>query len=254
MRIPLPFPITMVGRIDPCVLINLRSPADEVATLVPHPLALDTHSARGQSWAFWNIVVCRVIRMRPRHAPAFAGLTYHHIAYRLRVRARDGSAHGLYFLRSDVDNPLIATAGDILSDFRFHRAAVERNHTTTLNVTVTPKDPAARLELRCDLNTPTSLTPDSVFDTLDAARTRLKYQPLSLAPTATAARNPALRLAEVFRNEQDWRERPITITHLDARFFNSIPTLKTPPTLELATFAEPINYRWRLGRVHRLNN
>jgi hypothetical protein len=52
--------------------------------------------------------------MRPAGLPAALGIGYWHVAYRLLVRAKLRSGEeitGLYFVRSEADQPLIAAAG-----------------------------------------------------------------------------------------------------------------------------------------------
>jgi hypothetical protein len=126
-------PITMTGRLSSCVLLSYRTPAAHVRHLVPPPLELVT---RGP-WAFWNVVACRVERMRPRGAPRWAGVCYHHVAYRLLVRAPglgpDGrDLEGLYFVRSDADHSLITRGGNVASDFQFHRAEIDLRDETLI--------------------------------------------------------------------------------------------------------------------------
>src|SRR4051812_42714640 len=116
-------PVTMVGRLDPCWLFAYRTPAQEARAFLPPALEPVTHGG----FAFWNVVVCRVQRMRPWFAPAPLGVSYWHIAYRLYVRfhpAQGEPIEGLYFVRSDCDSWLMALAGNLVTDFRFHTAAV----------------------------------------------------------------------------------------------------------------------------------
>ena len=114
--------ITTVGRLEDCVLLSYRTPAEHVRRLVPRGLELMTHGG----FAFWNVVACRVVAMRPRRLPAVAGMSFHQVAYRLYVRA--GEESGLYFVRSDVDSKFVATTGNWMTDFRFHPATVRRRH------------------------------------------------------------------------------------------------------------------------------
>lgn len=237
----------MLGRIDECILVSLRTPAAAVCHLVPPPLELITAGG----FAFWNIVICHIDRMRPRACPRFLGLSYHHAASRLLVRARTaaGDVEGLWFLRSDADHPLIIGPGNLASDFRFHPARIAiAARGETLDTTVSSRDGRADMRMTIDVATPPAAPTDgSPFATIDDARRTLKYQPLGLVPNPSATR---LRLAEVIRDDTDWSETSVTVTDSTLTLFD---TLGVPqPIVELATRIAPIDYRWRLGRTLRI--
>lgn len=248
MSLVLAAQISMVGRIDRCLLLSYRVPAAAVESLVPRGLDLVTLEARGERWAFWNIVVCHIEAMRPAFMPASLGVTYHHAAYRLRVRAStsEGELSGVYFVRSDCDDGLITLAGDFLSDFRFHKAEIfSRASTDRFVAEVRGEDAEAGLSVEADLAGSATLAPGSVFPSLENARDFLKYEPMGLAVA-----DESVRLAEVQRTESQWRERAVRVTKMHSEFLRA----RSPGAeLELATWVEPIDYRWTLGRRARLS-
>ncbi len=243
---PMPLPLTMVGRIDECLLISLRTRAAGVERLVPKPLHLVTH----RGFAFFNVVVCHIDRMRPRGVPRALGMSYHHVAYRLLVRVArgDGTVYrGLYFLRSDADSALVSMGGNVASDFRFHGATIELGTDgPELHASVASRDGVGDVAFRCDLEGEAALPAGSCFASMEEARRVLTYTPTGLAPRG--ARKVAL--AEVFRRECDWDERAVGVAEARWSFFESLGI--EPPTLELATRVAPIDYRWRLGRTERV--
>lgn len=251
MRVALPFPVTMAGRIDRCVLLSLRTPAEGVRRLVPRGLRLlvKAHPRTGEAFAFWNIVLCRIGSMRPRGLPRPVGVSYHHVAYRLMVEADDGTApgesptQGLYFLRSDADSALVAGPGDLVSDFRFHRARIGAQRCGEAESwAVRSRDGLG--DASCDLEEgEQTLADGSPFADMPDARRFLKYRALGLAPTADGSR---LRLAEVFRDESSWRESPARVASARWSYLESIGEGHT--TVEAACRVAPIEYRWRLGR------
>lgn len=229
--------LTMTGRISACVLLAYRVPKRTVEHLVPSGLRL---VARGE-WAFWNVVASRIEAMRPIGLPAWCGLSYNHVAYRLYVSAlgTDAPVEGLFFVRSDADNAFIASTGNLLSDFRFHRSRIEfcaTNDETNLKV----QSAEAPAELHAIPTTVESAVPmeSPCFSSRPEAARFLKYRPLGLAPIARE-----LRLAEVFRNESEWHELPLTVRSACFQFLEQFG----PHHLELATQVAPIEYRWRLG-------
>jgi hypothetical protein len=235
--------LSMVGRLEECYLLAYRTPAAAVQHLIPQGLELVTHG----EWAFWNIVVSRVLRMRPKGCPAALGISYLHTAYRLYVRATtaDGATiQGLYFLRSDVNSRLIAATGDLFTDFRFHHAKIGLDHSaqeTSVQITGTQYG-LGDAELRLS---DASVSNDSCFASPEEAATLLKYRPFGLS---VAGRR--LKLAEVFRNEREWHETPVAVLRSRWNYLESLGQHNLP--LEQAIRVAPIDYRWRLGRTERL--
>lgn len=228
----------MQGRISACVLLAYRTPKRAVEQLVPHGLELVT---RGE-WAFWNVVASRIEVMRPSGLPAWCGLSYTHVAYRLYVRSTSTSTsvEGLLFVRSDADNALIATTGNWLSDFRFHHSQIEFEATNErVNLKVHHPEAPAELHATPSAGENTSTTESPCFSSRGEAAHFLKYRPLGLASGPNA-----LRLAEVFRDEAEWRETPLTVHSPRFQFLEKFG----PHQLELATQVAPIDYRWRLGK------
>ncbi len=109
-------PLPMEGHLKRCWLFAYRAPLKEVQQYLPPELKPISFAGFG----FWNVVVCEVEHMRPRHFPEALGITYRHAAYRIYVRHQNeagASVDGLYFLRSDCDNSLLASAGNALTQF-----------------------------------------------------------------------------------------------------------------------------------------
>ena len=240
--------LTMTGVLTDCVLISYSTPVSSVKHLLPPQLTPITKHDR----AFWNVVVCCVSRIRPLGVPAFLGMNYVHVAYRLLVRAEVAGGEtvdGLFFVRSDADHRLLCTTGNWMSDFRFHRAdiAVSGNE-SSFECAVTSHDRGDAI-LKGRQTTSPALQNDSVFGSYAEAASFLKYNPLALSCDHRGRR---LKLAEVFRDERSWKESPLQIEDARWTFLESLN--QHDLKLELATRIAPINYRWRLGRTLRLRN
>ncbi len=247
MPLPLPVAVTMRGVIDRCALMTYRTPVESAERFVPGGLRLRTKAG----FAFWNVVVCHVHRMRPWFAPEKAGLSYHHVAYRLLVEGtRDDGERmsGLYFVRSDADSSLIGLGGNAMSDFRFNPAVIDMTETDArLTVTVRSRDSVGNADVTMRDASAGTLAHGSPFESLGEARSFLKYTPLGVSPSGRATK---LRLAEVFRDERAWREYPLTVERAFFAFFHNAG--QKAVRLELAQRIEPIEYRWRLGKSVRL--
>jgi uncharacterized protein YqjF (DUF2071 family) len=97
-----------------CFLANFAVDSQVMRRAVPEPIELQLHDGR----AYLSIVIARMERMRPAFLPAFTGVTYNQVVYRVVVRYQ--GEPGVYFVRSDADSRLMSLAGDWLTFFRFH--------------------------------------------------------------------------------------------------------------------------------------
>jgi len=240
---------TMEGRLDECLLLSYRTPASSVQYLLPKGLELIT---RGE-WAFWNVVLCHIDSMRPAGLPRISGISYHHVAYRLLVKAAtyDGQViDGLYFVRSDADSLLVSKAGNLASDFRFHSASIEQEdqENSLIFKVGDSENGIGDARLMVNLIREPGLADDSCFDSFDGARAFLKYRPLGLSCDSNGQ---ILKLAEVFRDESKWDEKAVSVVETQWNFFEHLK--QNDVRLELATRVAPIDYRWRLGRRERLD-
>jgi hypothetical protein len=230
------------GRLERCLLLALRTPAESVEPLLP--VGLRAISFRG--YAFWHVVMCRVAQMRPRGWPAGVGFSFHHVAYRLLVAATDaqGNTHeGLYFVRSDADHPLVATLGRSMTDLRFHTARID-SHADTLSVgydVTGTRRGIADAGVRVVRGSEPGLCADSCFDDLDQMDHWLHYRCVALAPDGRGR----LSVLRVERDMAAWREHPVMPAKVKLNFLDTLGQTRTH--LEQAWEIEPIAYRWVLG-------
>ncbi len=105
---PLPFLAHLRGRLDECILLTYRTPAEAIRPLLPPGGGLEpiTHHARGTEWAFWNVALCSIEALRPFPTPHALGMSCQFVAYRLLVKGAEQT--GVYFCRTDLDHSLIA--------------------------------------------------------------------------------------------------------------------------------------------------
>jgi uncharacterized protein YqjF (DUF2071 family) len=230
------------GRLNDCLLLSYRTPAESVRGLVPPGLQLIT---RGP-WAFWNVVACRVEQIRPEGLPAWSGLRYHHVAYRLLTRCITTDAEfidGLYFVRSLADHAFVTAMGRHVTDFKFQHAGIamdaggfEATRDGKTDALVRLGDPSPAAEVA------TTWPADSCFPTLRDAQEYLRYRPIAMASDGRGR----ARLAEVGREDRAWRERIVNVVEHRHALFEELGQAEA--TLELATAIDPIEYRWSLGR------
>ncbi len=245
MRLPLlqRNPLTAVGTLDRCWLFVYRTPVAEARGYLPKALEPVTRGGH----AFWNVVVSHIHRMRPKGCPAFIGVDYWHVAYRLYVRCqppgRPEPIEGLYFLRSDCDSPLMTLAGNALTDFRFHTSGIEvETRGESVQIQVASSEASARAALLP--GQPPSLQPGSPFGSLEEAASFLKYRPFGIS--VDEGRGEA-NVVEITRKERAWRSPLVHVAEAGWQFFAGKQV-----ALELCYEVEPIAYQWNRGKVYPL--
>jgi hypothetical protein len=233
-------PVTVVGRLPQTWLFAYRTPVATARGLLPARLEPVVFGG----WAYWNVVVSRIEAMRPWGLPAFVGVGYWHVAYRLyaRFRPSDGEAiEGLYFVRSDCDSPPMTLAGNLLTDFNFHTARVRvREREGVHYLRIDSGEAPARAAWRTAA--PAGLAEGSPFGSLDEAAAALKYKPNGLSVGGDGGVN----VVRITREETAWRARLVSV---EAAHWAFLDRYETHP--EICYAVEPIDYRWNRARVYR---
>lgn len=240
--------VSLQGRLADTLLLTYRTPAESVRALLPEGLEL---VQRGP-WAFWSVVCCKVEHLRPGRLPKAMGVSFHHVAYRLRVQAMTASAEvvdGLYFTHSDADAPLSTlfdALGNRLTDLRLHRAAIAMQRGDDA---VRVEVGAAGYRLRLDAaHAPAALAPGSCFPTVEDARAFCRYPPaaLSVHPAKQDAARRELHVMRVERIDSAWCETPVVLRDAALGYFDAIGQTDHAE-LEWAVRLRPMAYRWVLG-------
>lgn len=112
-------PMTMRTVFQDLFLLTYAVPPEGLAALLPPPI----HPYVREGCSYISIVVGNMRGMRPAPTPEFLGVNYYQIVYRavVRLRGRDGVERpGVFFLRSDSNDPVMSYFGNRLTEFRFH--------------------------------------------------------------------------------------------------------------------------------------
>jgi hypothetical protein len=232
----------MVGTLDRCWLFVYRTSVEAARAELPRGLAPVTH----HDFAFWNVVVCHVRDMRPRGAPPALGISYWQVSYRLYVRLHAAGEpmpiDGLYFVRSDSDNPMIRLAGNRVTDFAFHRASIavdDRQNDVYMRV----RSREAPASVGLTRAVPPSLSAGSPFASLEEAAALLQYKPFGISVDAGETAN----VVAITRDEAAWHARLVRVASAHWGFFQ-----RREVQLELCYEVDPIDYRWNRGRTYRV--
>jgi len=112
-------PITMKTTFQDLLLLTYAVPPSLLAAQLPpsiHPYVYNDLS-------YISIVVGNMRGMRAGPLPEFLGTNYYQIVYRAVVCLRDlegNERSGVFFLRSDSNDPVMSYFGNRLTEFRFH--------------------------------------------------------------------------------------------------------------------------------------
>ncbi len=101
------------------LLLTYAVRPERLAELLP----LCVHPYERDGWGYVSIVVGNMRGMRPGFVPEFLGSNYYQVVYRavVRLRERDGGERpGVFFLRSDSNDPVMSYFGNHFTEFRFH--------------------------------------------------------------------------------------------------------------------------------------
>jgi hypothetical protein len=101
------------------LLLTYAVAPERLAALLPPPIYPYVRNGHG----YISIVVGNMRGMRPGMVPEFLGTNYYQIVYRAVVRLRHRDGHelpGVFFLRSDSNDPVMSYFGNRLTEFRFH--------------------------------------------------------------------------------------------------------------------------------------
>jgi len=112
-------PVTMRAVFQDVLLVTYVVPPELLRAMLPpkvHPFERDRRS-------FISLVIANIRGMRPSLVPALAGSNYYQIVYRavVQLQETDGTVRpGVFFLRSDGNDPVMNFFGNRLTEFRFH--------------------------------------------------------------------------------------------------------------------------------------
>lgn len=212
---------TIRARLADAVQLTYRTPADSVAGLLPEGLEL----VRRGPWAFWSVMLNRVEKARPDGVPAWCGISYAQVAYRLMAQAMNSRAEvvrGLYFVRSDVDARAVSLLGNKLGDLKMHNAAVELD-ADDCGVSCRVSNTAYR---RADMvieaaHAPAHLVDGSCFPTIEAARRFCAFTPTSLSVDQIDGQR-RLQITRVEREQTTHAQTPVVLRQARLAYFDSI--------------------------------
>jgi hypothetical protein len=112
------------GELHQVRLVNFSVHPEEIAARLPHPLK----ARKMGNKALISMVDVQLRNMRLAQFPLLR-FHYRHIAFRLLVEDaqwnRDGQHHGIHFLQSFTDRPMLGKLGNAMSPYQFEASRLE---------------------------------------------------------------------------------------------------------------------------------
>ncbi len=225
------------------LVLTYALPQETLRPLLPPGLTLDTF----EEFGFLAIAMVQTERLRPRFVPAAFGQNFFLTGYRIFTRFTTQAGRnlrGLRILRSDTDSRLMATLGNLFTHYRYRKAEVACQETTSqLDIRIVTPGAEADLHVRADLCTPvTAPPPGSPFSSLKEAR---RYAgPLPFTFDYEAQTHSIVMVQGV---RKDWNPQPVAIAVLQNTFFCRPEFAGVTPILANAFHVRGIPYAWKRG-------
>lgn len=240
-----PIPISAFFR-HSLVLTYALSPA-VLQPFLPEGLVLDTHSDTYGDYAFLAIALVQTEHLRPSFLPSSMGCSFFLSGYRIFTRLASGkqSKRGLRILRSDTDNPLMVSAGNLLThyNYRLCQVTLEEDGNEIHWAIRTPHE-EADLELTARITgDPAPLPLGSPFASMSAARRFAGPLPYTFDyEEATHS------IIGIHAQRQNWDPHPVAVDVRRNTFLEHEPFCNARPILANAFHVQNVPYQWERGR------
>lgn len=112
-----PFPVAAF--FERSLVLTYAVPLEQLNTLLPPPLSLDTHNDK---YGFVAAALVRTKYLRPKGFPKFLGNDFYLVGYRIFVRYTNNAGkrlRGLYILRSETDKKKMELLGNVFTHYNY---------------------------------------------------------------------------------------------------------------------------------------
>lgn len=234
-------PLPMAAHFRHSLVLTYALPAGLLEPLLPPGLRPDTYRDDG----FVAVAVVDTRALRPAFLPERLGRDYLLTGYRIFVR-RGAAMRGLYILRSDTSDRLMAAAGNLLTRYRYHTSvAALTERPGTVEVEIETAGGEADLSLVADLDGPPAPLPgSSPFSDLRGARRYAGPLPYTFDYEPETG-----SLVAVKGVRKGWDPRPVAVEVRRCSFLERAPFAAGKPRLAQAFYVGAVDYRWGRGRL-----
>jgi len=236
-------PLAMRALFRRCYLVNFAVQPQAMRERLPPHLEPDIHAGR----AWLSIVAAEMAGMRPAFLPAALGFDFTQVVYRAVVRC--GAERGVAFLRSDADDRLMVAAGNVLTFFRFHHAAIAWDASPSrVGLALAPSSGApARIDATFDRNVHGDEMPaTSRFPDLATASPFLSELYTAFGAMRADGRVETVRIART-----PWHSRVVGATGRFEAMHSGAVFGEGEAELDSAFEVENLQYRWNRLSLER---
>lgn len=230
---------TVQGVIRRRLLVNFRIDPDVAQRQLPQRFSPKLHDGH----AVGGICLIRLEQLRPRHFPAFAGLSSDNAAHRFAVTWNDDAGErreGVYIPRRDTGSLLNRIAGGRLFPGT-HRPATFDVTDDGERVAVAVRSADGTVDVRVEGKTAAHLDPGSIFGDLEEASSFFEAGSLGFSATPRDGELDGVRLVT-----DQWQVRPLHVESVATSFFDDRSRFPDGSVeFDCALIMRDIKHHWR---------
>ena len=235
-------PFAVEAFFESSLVLTFAVPKDELTTLIPECLTLDTFQDK---WAFIAVALVRTTGLRPKGFPAILGNSFFLAGYRIFVRythEAGKSLRGLYILKSETDKKKMELLGNIFTHYAYTTTDISETITDD-KTKITSIGSGLNIEIETG-NEDSALPASSPFADWKEAR---KYAgPLPHTFTYDKAKKEVLIIEGVRHN---WKPAPVHVINFQIPFIESLGLKDV--VLANAFIIRNVPYHWKKGRTEK---
>ena len=235
-------PFAVEAFFESSLVLTFAVPKDELTTLIPECLTLDTFQDK---WAFIAVALVRTTGLRPKGFPAILGNSFFLAGYRIFVRYTNEagkSLRGLYILKSETDKKKMELLGNIFTHYAYTTTDISETITDD-KTKITSIGSGLNIEIETG-NEDSALPASSPFADWKEAR---KYAgPLPHTFTYDKAKKEVLIIEGVRHN---WKPAPVHVINFQIPFIESLGLKDV--VLANAFIIRNVPYHWKKGRTEK---
>lgn len=226
------------------VVLAFAVPKDQLQSLIPECLALDTFNDK---WAFIAVAMVQTTGLRPKGFPQFMGNNFFLIGYRIFVQYTNHAGkrlRGLYIIKSETDKKKMELLGNIFTHYNY----------TTTDILQTNKNnyweiKSKQSNFNVQINNTTEEVPLPLYSPFANWKEARRFAgPLPFTFTYNAKNKTVLIIEGVRKN---WTPKPLKIIDYNFEFLNKLGFKNA--VLANAFIIENIPYYWKKGKIEKWN-
>lgn len=234
-------PFAVEAFFERSLVFTFAVPKNEVKSLIPHCLELDTFN---DQWGFVAVAMVQTKNLRPKGFPSFLGNDFFLIGYRVFVRYVNNAGkrlRGLFILKSETDKRKMEFFGNLFTHYKYTTTDIEQIKQNGILIINSGKS-GFRVGIETKEMEDISLPYGSPFQ--DWKEARRFAGPLPFTFTYSSETGKVLIIEGVREN---WIPKPVQVTQYNFSFLNDMNL--TSLKLANAFVIEKIPYYWKKGKL-----